>query len=358
MTLLILYIVLAIGVSFLCSILEAVLLSLTPAHLATMKARGDRATPTLERWKENIDEPLAAILTLNTIAHTVGAAGAGAQAAHVFGDEWLGVFSGVLTLLILVASEIIPKTIGAVFWKQLINPMVSILRVIIWPMKPFVVFSSWMRKRIAGDHHGSQVSRAELRALATLGAEQGVIDEDESRILRSLLRFRSLKASDIMTPRTVMFSIPVDMTAREALVAAGSVKFSRIPVYAETVDHIGGYVLRHDLLERSAVSAEGTPLSELSRTILHVPESKPLSELLEGFLAEREHIAIVVDEYGGTAGLLTLEDVVETLLDSEILDESDTTADLQEAARASWRARAQRLGIVDENGESGQPPVA
>jgi len=348
MTLLILYIVLAIGVSFLCSVLEAVLLSLTPAHLATMKARGDRSAPILERWKANIDEPLAAILTLNTIAHTVGAAGAGAQAAHVFGDEWLGVFSGVLTLLILVASEIIPKTIGAVFWKQLVTPTVSVLRVIIWPMKPFVVFSSWMRKRIAGDHDGAQVSRAELRALATLGAEQGVIDEDESRILRSLLRFRSLKASDVMTPRTVMFSIPVDMTAGDALEAAGPVKFSRIPVYAETVDDLGGYVLRHDLLEHTARDADATPLSELVRSVLHVPESKPLSELLEGFLAAREHIAIVVDEYGGTAGLVTLEDVVETLLDTEILDESDTTADLQEAARASWRARARRLGILDE----------
>lgn len=359
MALLIFYIFVAIAVSFLCSVMEAVLLSITPAHLMTMSKEGHPMAPTLTEWKENIDEPLAAILTLNTIAHTIGAAGAGAQAAHEFGDEWLGVFSAVLTLLILIASEIIPKTLGAVYWKQLAGPVARVLVVIIWPMTPFVKLSGKARDLMAGDMDVNAVSRAEISALADLGAQQGVIAEDESRILRALLRFRLLRAKDIMTPRTVIFALPDTLTTSETIANDDYQRFSRIPVYNESLDDIEGYVLKDDVLERVARDDDHTTLDSIKRKILVVPDSAPVSQLLEKFLASKEHIAVVVDEYGGTEGILTLEDVVETLLDMEIVDEADNVADLQAAARQDWLRRARRLGLVDESGEpTGRRPAA
>ncbi len=352
MLLLIVYIVIAIGVSFLCSIMEAVLLSVTPGHLASMERSGVSTAPQLRRYKDNIDEPLAAILSLNTIAHTVGAAGAGAQAARVFGDGWLGLFSALLTLGILFLSEIIPKTIGAVYWKQLASPITRMLGWMLVPMKPFVWMSGLASGMISAHHVGAHVSREELSALADLGARQGVLDEDESRILHALLRFRSLRARDIMTPRTVTFALPADMTATQVVDAERSVRFSRIPIYDDSVDSLKGYVLKDDIFERVARDDGDVSLAALKRAMLFVPATTPLPELLERFLGSREHIASVVDEYGGTAGLVTLEDVVETLLDLEIVDEADSVEDLRAAARSEWERRARRLGLLDDATEA------
>lgn len=356
MTLLLIYITVAIAVSFLCSIMEAVLLSVTAGHVGAMKQAGDPIAVRLERYKADIEEPLAAILSLNTIAHTVGAAGAGAQAATVFGDKWLGLFSAVLTFAILFFSEIIPKTIGAVYWKQLTTPVVQLLRVLIIPMKPFVWMSRLVSGLIARDHRPDNVSREELSALADLGEEQGVLDEGESRILRALLRFRSLQAGDIMTPRTVVFGLPQSLTAGAVVDADTPLRFSRIPVFRGSLDELTGYVLKDEILERVARDDEEQPLSVLKRTMLMVPRSTAVSDLLEKFLTEREHIAAVVDDYGGTEGVVTLEDVVETLLDLEIVDEADGIEDLRAAARQDWVKRARRLGLVDERGQPADPP--
>lgn len=342
MGLLVLYVVLAIGVSFMCSIMEAVLLSVTPGHLAAMEQQRRPTSRRLRRLKESIDEPLAAILSLNTIAHTVGAAGAGAQAARVFGDAWLGLFSAVLTLAILFLSEIIPKTIGAVYWKQLTPTVIRLLSWMMVPLKPLVWMSGLASRSISSQHQPVHVSRDEIRALADLGARQGVLDEGESRIVKALLRFRELRATDIMTPRTVVFALPADQTVGEVVEAHQPLRFSRIPIHAGSMDAIVGFVLKDEVLERVARGDTGVPLGDLRRELRFVPETARLPQLLDLFLSSRDFIAAVIDEFGGIAGVVTLEDVVETVLDLEIVDEVDNVEDLRAAARQDWARRASR----------------
>jgi CBS domain containing-hemolysin-like protein len=346
MSLLVLYIVVAIGVSFLCSIMEAVLLSVTPGYLISLGSQQPGTAARLRRLKEKIDEPLAAILSLNTIAHTVGAAGAGAQAAKVFGSNWLGLFSALLTLAILFLSEIIPKTIGAVYWKRLAPPVTRLLVWLMVPLKPLVWLSGLASRAISSQHNLVHVSRDEILALANLGAQQGVLDEDESRIVEALLRFRSLRAADVMTPRTVIFALPAEETIGAVLEENQPLRFSRIPIFRGSIDTVAGFVLKDEILERAAQGDAGIPLEELRRELLFVPATIRLSKLLDVFLSSREHIAAVIDEFGGIAGLITLEDVVETLLDLEIVDEVDSVEDLRAAARSKWRRRASKLGLL------------
>ncbi len=345
MTLLILYVALAIGVSFLCSIMEAVLLSVTPGYLVSISKTTPAVAKRLWNFKENIEEPLSAILSLNTIAHTVGAAGAGAQAAKVFGSNWLGLFSALLTLAILFFSEIIPKTIGTVYWKQLAP---GITRLLVWlmvPLKPFVWLSSFASRTISSKQVRVHVSRDEFRALADLGAQQGVLDEDESRVVESLLRFRSMTASQVMTPRIVIFGLPEDDTVGDIIERHQPLRYSRIPIFRESIDRLAGVVLKDEILERAAQGETDVKLIELRRDLFFVPGTLRLSHLLDLFLSSREHIAAVVDEFGGTAGVVTLEDLIETLLDLEIVDEIDSVEDLRAAARLKWRQRAKELGI-------------
>jgi CBS domain containing-hemolysin-like protein len=349
MFLLALFVAVAIAVSFLCSIMEAVLLSVTPGHLATMEQSGHPQAKRLRALKSNIDEPLAAILSLNTIAHTVGATGAGAQAARVFDETWLGIFSAVLTLAILFLSEIIPKTVGAVF---------CVLALMLPPLKPLTWASSLVSGLISKEHSPHAISREEIGALADLGAEQGVLAPEESRIVRAMLRFETLRARDVMTPRTVVFALPEEKTTGEVVSGPRRLRFSRIPIYDESIDYVTGYVLKDEVLERVAKDDFDTPLSSMRRTIMVTPRLATLPDLLERFLRTREHIAVVVDEYGGTEGVVTLEDVVETLLDLEIVDEVDKIDDLRAAAREEWRKRAKRLGLLDEEDRaSGERPA-
>ena len=345
MTLLILYILLAIGFSFLCSILEAVLLSITPAYLGLLEQQGSPAAAGLKALKEEIDRPLAAILSLNTVAHTVGAAGAGAQAAVVFGDAMVGAFSAVLTFLILVLSEIIPKTLGATYWKALAPTVARILPPLIWILYPLVKLSEWLTVLIARGKKEVAVSRAEIAAMAKLGEDHGVIREDEARIVANLLRLRQLKVRNIMTPRPVVFSLSPKQTVRQVVSHHEELRFSRIPLTEHSKDHIDRYVLKDDVLLKAAQDEHELPLEELGRPLLVVQEHLTLSKLFEKLLDGNEHIALVVDEYGGTAGVVTLEDAVETLLGLEIVDEADSDEDLQELAREQWRKRARRLGV-------------
>jgi CBS domain containing-hemolysin-like protein len=342
---------LALGVSFLCSVMEAVLLSISPSFMAQMEQRGGWLGRKLRALKDDIDRPLAAILSLNTIAHTVGAAGAGAQAAHVFGEIYVGVISAVLTFLILVLSEIIPKTLGAVYWRQLTPTVVRILIPTIWLMWPLVKLAEGLTKLLAGGKKTVLVSREEFTALAELGAEEGVFHEDESRLLKNLFRFGQVRARDIMTPRTVIFALSETLTVAQTLAAHPELRFSRIPVYGKDQDDVTGFVLKTDVLLRAAQQQGDTRLSDLKRPIHVVPPDLPLRDLFEQLIDDRAHVALVVDQYGGTAGLVTMEDLVETLLGLEIVDETDAHQDMQELARQQWFKRARRLGMISDDAE-------
>jgi CBS domain containing-hemolysin-like protein len=349
MTLLIIYVLLALGVSFLCSVLEAVLLSVTPSYVAALQEQEDNTGERLEKLKRNIDRPLASILSLNTIAHTVGAAGAGAQAQKVFGDTAIAIFSAVLTLAILVLSEIIPKTLGANYWRGLAPWAARILVPLIGVMYPFVLLSNVITKMISPTKRAHTVSREEFTALADIGTKEGVFEEEESRILRNLLRFKSLRVKDIMTPRTVVLASPEVRSVEKFFEGKPNPRFSRIPVYGENRDDITGYVLKHDLLLELAHSRGDTELAKLRRDLLVVPELLSLRELFERLIETQEHLALVVDEYGGMAGIVTMEDLVETLLGLEIVDEVDLIQDMQVLARQQWYNRAKRLGLVTED---------
>ena len=344
MFLLVVYVLVALLFSFLCSIAEAVLLSVRTAYIVVLEQSGHRSGALLRQLKAEIDRPLAAILTLNTIAHTVGAAGAGAQAAAVFGSAYLGVASAVLTLLILVFSEIIPKTLGARYWRRLAPATAHGLRVLIWLLYPFVLLAEWFTRRIGGDP-GPSLSRGEFAALAVEGSRDGQLREHESRILQNMLRLRETRVAAAMTPRTVVFSLPETLSVDEYFRAHGDVLFSRMPIYRDEPEHVTGFVLRGDLLLAQAQGRGAERIAAFRRDIEVIPEGTSLERAFERFLEERTHIMLVVDEYGGMEGILTLEDVLETLLGSEIVDELDAAADMQEVARRMWRRRARRMGL-------------
>lgn len=352
--LLIAFVLLALIFSFLCSVAEAVILSITPSYIAGLKESHPQRAALLKRLKqEKIDQSLAAILTLNTIAHTVGAIGAGAKATLVFGSAWFGLFSAVMTLLILFLSEIIPKTLGALYWRNLAGPTSLFVRGLILVLYPLIWISERLTKLIAGRRNAQGFSRDEFIALAGIGEQAGQIDQHESGIIRNLFRLRSLKAKDIMTPRTVIVALPEDMTMTDAL--AGETQFSRLPLYKVDIDDANGFVLKDEVLLVKAQNRGEAQLKTLKRDIMVVPREMPISALLETFLDRRQHIALVVDEYGGTNGLVTFEDVVETLLGEEIIDEMDKEEDMQALARQRWEKRAKALGLKVDNALTGGP---
>ncbi len=347
--LLLLYIALALGFSFMCSIAEAVLLSITPSYIEAQRDARPRLAALLKRLKqENVDQSLAAILTLNTIAHTVGAIGAGAKATLVFGSAWFGVFSAVMTLLILFASEIVPKTIGAVYWAALARPTALFVRTLILVLYPLVWVSEKLTKLIARGRDTHIFSREEFLAMSRMGEQSGLLNNKEFRVIRNLFRLDGLQARDIMTPRPVMEALPEDMPMEEAFERVTTLPFSRLPLYRTDSDDVSGFVLKDDiLLEVARGRREGT-VRALRRDLLVVPEMVPLSSLLDQLLNDRQHIALVVDEYGGTRGLVTLEDLLETLIGIEIMDESDKVDDMRALARKLWKDRARALGVVEE----------
>lgn len=347
MSLLIFYVLLALSVSFLCSVMEAVLLSVTPSYVVMLEQNSHPAGRRLRVLKDDIDRPLAAILSLNTIAHTVGATGAGAQAAVVFGDAVVGLFSGVLTFLILVLSEIIPKTLGATYWRELASPVARVLPPLMWILWPLVKMSQWISRFLSRDDTAASISRAQITALAEIGAQEGVLEEEEARILQNLFRFSKLRVKDIMTPRTVVLALPQAMTVGEVIENHDELPHSRIPIFGENYDDVTGIVLKDDILLKVAQDEHHLRLAHLKRAFIAAPASLPLPELFRRLLNEQEHIAIVLDEYGGMAGVVSLEDTVETLLGAEIIDEADTASDLQELARQQWQSRARRLASLD-----------
>ncbi len=372
MGLLILYGVVSIFFSFLCSILEAVLLSVTPTFVKVKKSEGKAYANALEKLKQDVDKPLIAILTLNTIAHTVGAILVGVQAkvayVEIYGtqtrrflgmefseDLMVGVVSTVMTILILVASEIIPKTIGATYWKQLAHFATSSLNLLIWPLKySGILWLLQLTTRLIGKkgHHGSVLSREDFSAMAEIAHDEGVFEESESLVIKNLMSFKDVPVKDIMTPRTVMKTDDAKRSIEDFFMENSNLRFSRIPIYQESPDNIIGLVLKDDVFKEMAFDNGDKTLIDIKRDILVTSREMPIPKLFEELVKNRNHMALVVDEYGTVNGLVTMEDVIETLLGFEIMDESDNVADLQMYARRSWESRAKRLGIIeDENPE-------
>ncbi len=343
MTTLFVYFGFALGVSFLCSILEAALLSITPSHLAKLEQDSPRVGARIRVLKSRIDRSLAAILSLNTIANTAGAAGVGAEAQRLWGSEALAIASAILTLSILIVSEIIPKTLGAMYWRRMTRFISIVLPMMILLMLPLVWLAEGVTRLMKRKRAAEKLSREEFAALARVGEEQGVFDESEMRILRNLFHFGSLRTRDIMTPRTVMFSLAESTSVRDAIAQRGSMIFSRIPIWNETPDQVTGYILKDQLLLRAARDELDVPVSSFAREALMVPDTIPLPALFETLLDHREHIAVVVDEYGGVDGVVTMEDVLETLIGLEIVDEMDSVQDMRAMARAKWESRAKHI---------------
>ncbi|TNJ47236.1 HlyC/CorC family transporter [Tamlana fucoidanivorans] len=357
MTTLIFWATISIFFSFLCSILEAVLLSVTPTFINIKKQEGRDYAFTLEALKKDVDKPLIAILTLNTIAHTLGAMMVGIEAEKLpfklefFGINTVGIVSAIMTFLILVASEIIPKTIGATYWKGLANFASKALTIMIFPLKWTGIL--WVlqltTKLIGGTGHGSVLTREGFVAMTDVAHEEGVFQENESKIIKNLLNFKEIFAKDVMTPRTVMKTENETTTVEDFFNKNLNLRFSRIPVYTDEHDNITGLVLKDEVFKEMALDNGSKKLSELKRNIIVVDRSLPIPTLFEQLVESRNHMALVVDEYGSVSGLVTMEDVIETLLGLEIMDESDNVSDLQVLARKSWESRARKLGIFEDN---------
>lgn len=339
MEMLIFYAVVALGVSFLCSLLEASLLSLPRSQVESMVAQGSSVGHSMKKLKDNIDRPLAAILTLNTIAHTVGAAGVGAQSAKVFGDAWVGVVSAVMTLGILVLSEIIPKTMGAVHAVRLAGMTAWTSNAMIILCYPIILSLEKINRLIAYEGHGDRISRMEVMATIRLGREGGSLGEREHRMMSNLMSLKGIKVGEILTPRTVMFALPSKTTVSEALGGEHPILFARIPLYDETIDDASRYVTRYDLWMAMDKGEGDRAIGELSRKMHALPEQAAVSDALDQLLAAREHIALIVDEHGGVEGMITLEDVLESLLGEEIVDETDMVADMRVLARGRAKQR-------------------
>lgn len=340
MAMLIFYAVLALGVSFLCSLLEASLLSLPRSQVESMVAAGSKIGKAMKALKDNIDRPLAAILTLNTIAHTVGAAGVGAQSAIVFGNAWVGLVSAIMTLAILILSEIIPKTIGAVHAKSLAGMTAWTSNAMITICYPIILGLEQMNRLVGFEKHGERIGRMEVLATIRLGREGGSLAAREHRTIMNLMALTRVKVSEILTPRTVLFALPADSSVKAVTSTDEPLRFARIPIFDQTIDDAANYVTRYDLLHAAGAGNGEAKLSEFARPIHVLPELATVSDALEQLLALHEHIALVVDEHGGVEGIVTLEDVLETLLGEEIVDETDSITDMRELARQRASRRA------------------
>ena len=341
MILLIFFLLLAILVSFLCSTLESVLMSTTLSYITLRENEGYKPATLMKIYKTEPEKALAAILSLNTIANTVGAAGVGRQAVAVFGEVWFGVVSAIMTLLILVFAEIIPKTIGTTYWKHLMGFTAHTIRILIAILYPFVLLIRWITNRFPEPEEAA-VSREEVIAMANVGEEEGVIEEDENKIIRNVMRLDDVKAYDVMTPRVVASIAPEQMTLKEFYDTDKYDHFSRIPVYADSPEYITGYVLRNDVLEDLAEDHFNKTLKEIKRPLPQFNEEMTVGDIFDQLLKQKSQISIVIDEYGCFQGILTLEDVIETIFGLEIIDENDEVTDMQQYARERWKQRQKR----------------
>lgn len=353
MTLLIVFFCLAIVVSFACSLWESVLLSITPSYVTRANSEGTTTGRLLTEFKRDIDRPLSAILTLNTIAHTVGAIGVGAQASRIWGSggfhlggfvlDYEAIVAAVTTLAILVLSEIIPKTIGANNWERLAPFTAASLKLLILVVLPLVWMSQAITRYLKKDKGMPVFSRAEFLAMTEMGRAEGQLDEREAAVINNLLSLNRLRVYDVMTPRPVVVGGEQTETVETFLADNPDLPFSRLPVYEDVIDKVTGVVFKDDLLGALGTGDGHRTLAELEREALFVPDTLSLARALSQLLERRQQLAIVVDEYGVTAGVITVEDILETLLGIEIMDEKDSVADLQRLARERWETRRGRL---------------
>lgn len=355
MPLLLLFALISIGFSFLCSILEAVLLSVTPTFVKIKINEGKTYADTLNKLKNDINKPLISILTVNTIAHTVGAILVGVQAEKTFGsgNNAVAIVSSIMTLLILVLSEIIPKSIGATYWKQLANFTTKAISLLMFPLKYTGIL--WLleltTKMVGKNQHAVNVSREDFYAMAEMAKEEGVFQESESKAIKNLMDFKNILVKDIMTPRTVLKTAPENMLIQDFYDHNHNLKFSRILIYEDSIDNITGYFLKDQLLESIILGKGKNHLKTIIREILVTERNAQIKPLFDTLIEKHEHIALVVDEFGSISGLVTQEDIIETLLGLEIVDESDSHEDLQILARNMWKIRAKRHGLTDTKEE-------
>jgi CBS domain containing-hemolysin-like protein len=336
MTLLLFYIFIAIGVSFLCSVLEAVLLSITPIFIVQTKETNKRAGKVLENMKLKIDQSISSILILNTFAHTMGAAGVGAQAVRVYGEKWESLIAILLTLAILYLSEIIPKTLGVTYWRTLAIPSAYIIRFLVYIIFPLVWLSTRLTSLFSRRQH-KNISREEVLAFAALSYKEGGIATQENLLLENIFKLRDAKVKDILTPRTVMHALPESTTVKQALSLDNTAIFTRIPVYSDTIDNITGIIIKGQLYESERQGQGDIQLKEIKSPIYRISKDFPILNLFDVFIKRQEHLFLVEDKFGQTSGVVTLEDAVETLLGREILDESDQVADMQKLAKENYR---------------------
>lgn len=351
MTLLLFYLLLALSVSFLCSVLEAVLLSITPSYIASLKSDNNnklnKLSSTLQNLKSDIDSSISSILILNTIAHTMGAVGVGAEAVKVFGIQWQSLIAVIMTLLILYVSEIIPKTIGATYWRELARPSAYIILFLVKFLYPLIWISVLITRRLK-HHHKHGPSRKEITAMAKIGEQRGTLDVQESRLINNLLHLKEVRVKDILTPRSVVFSMASDDKIISALDDENVFIFSRIPVYQDNPDNITGMVFARDILKMN--SYEENPddiIHSLLQPVFTVAENMPVFYLINLFIERKEHLFIVHDSYEQYSGIVTLEDAIETLLGVEIVDEADLVTDMQQLAREKaqrWKNKKKSSG--------------
>ncbi len=347
---LITYMLLALVVSSICSVLEATILSTPITFINTLEQQGAKGAARLKKLKTDIDRPISAILIVNTIANTVGASLVGAEAAKLFQSTGVGVISGLFTFLILVFSEIIPKTIGSNYWRNLAVPASAVIQGMIYITYPIV----WLVEKfthLLTDDSAPSVSREEVVAMVSTGAEEGVLEKEENKMIQNLLKLDDVTAHEIMTPSSVVTMAESSQTIREFYNSDDFAKFSRIPLYEEeNDDYITGYVLKQEILEKLAQDKFNIKLKDLARPILSFNEDESVSNIWEKLLEKKEHISVIIDEYGSMRGIVTMEDVIETMLGFEIVDEKDEVVDMQELAKEQWQqvqnrqmARAKRL---------------
>lgn len=355
MELLIFYAAISITFSFLCSILEAAFLSFTPSYLRIKIREGKSYAHRLASYKQDVDKPLIAILTVNTVAHTVGAILVGVQAEKVYGDggNAVGIVSAVMTLAILVLSEIIPKTIGATYWKSLGNFTARMLPLLVLPLKyTGILWLMMLTTRLIGTSaHVTSMSREEFLAITEAAEEEGVFEEQETTVIKNMLIFKKVQAKDVMTPFSVAVTEDENKTIEDFHRDHPNLRFSRIPVYDTKQNNITGFVLKDDILEEMLDQKGPERLKTLKRDIPIISEDTPIPQLFDRFIKERTHLAMVVDNYGNTIGLVTMEDIIETLMGLEIMDESDSVLDMQVLARENWEKRARRLGLLKQDKE-------
>ena len=335
MFLLFFYLTLALSVSFICSVMEAVILSVTLSFIETKEREDAAQVGLLKKYKENIDRPLSAILSLNTVAHTVGAAGVGAQATKIFGEEYFGVISAILTILILILSEIFPKTIGANYWKKLAIPSAKIIRVMIFVTYPLVYISEIMTKMFKKEDE-NKTSREEISVLAEIGTKEGILQEGENTAIQNLINLSDSSVELAMTPRTVVLAAQKNMSLNEFIKDARYKNFTRIPIFEHDLDDSNGYILRPTVYEHIINGNGDLKLKDIEREFIVVYNNLSLESTWKELLIRKEHIAIVIDQYGGVNGIITMEDVIESIFGFEIMDERDSSEDMQQLARDRW----------------------